>query len=94
MHARILVLISVGLVLVLGLVLGLVQVCRVLFLLVLCMDGSARDGIRVGSNSVIQSFSEYHDNSCARLNALQNVRSGCLLGKKTFFFSAAVKKRA
>ena len=37
-----------------------------------CMDGSALDGIRVGSNSVIQSFSEYHDSSCARLNALQN----------------------
>ena len=37
-----------------------------------CMDVSVLDGIRVGSNSVIQSFSEYHDSSCARLNALQN----------------------
>ena len=71
-----------------------------------CMDGSALDGVRVVSNSVIQSFSEYHDSSCARLNALQNsrvgrghqvrvlcARSDCLLGK-TFFFPAAVKKSA
>ena len=36
------------------------------------MDGSAPDVIRPSSNSVIQSFSEYHDSSCARLNALQN----------------------
>ena len=36
------------------------------------MDGSVLDGIRVGSNSVIQSFSEYHDSSCARLVTLQN----------------------
>ena len=38
-----------------------------------CMDGPAFDGIRVASNS-IQSFTEYHDNSCARLTALQNSR--------------------
>ena len=42
-----------------------------------CMDGSALDGIRVGSNSVIQSFSEYHDSSCARLNALQKSHLEC-----------------
>ena len=35
-----------------------------------CMDGSVPDVIRPGSNSVIQSFSEYR----ARLNALQNSR--------------------
>ena len=39
-----------------------------------CMDGPAFDGIRVASNSLIQSFSEYHHNSCARLTALQNSR--------------------
>ena len=38
------------------------------------MDGSVHDVIRPGSNSVIQDFSEYHDSSCARLNALQNSR--------------------
>ena len=41
-----------------------------------CMDGPAFDGIRVASNSLIQSFTEYHDNSCARLTALQNSRVG------------------
>ena len=41
-----------------------------------CMDGTALDGIRVASNSLIQSFTEYHDNSCARLTALQNSRVG------------------
>ena len=41
-----------------------------------CMDGAALDGIRVASNSLIQSFTEYHDNSCARLTALQNSRVG------------------
>ena len=30
----------------------------------------------VASNSLIQSFTEYHDNSCARLTALQNSRVG------------------
>ena len=30
--------------------------------------------IHPGSDSVIQSFSEYHDSSCARVNALQNSR--------------------
>ena len=44
---------------------------------VACMDGSAPDVIRPGSNSVIQSFSEYHDSSCARLNALQNSHLEC-----------------
>ena len=39
-----------------------------------CMDGSVSDVIHPGSNSVIQSFSEYHDSSCARLDALQNSR--------------------
>ena len=39
-----------------------------------CMGGSVLDVVRPGSNSVIQSFSEYHDSSCARLNALQNSR--------------------
>ena len=39
-----------------------------------CMDGSVSDVIHTGSNSVIQGFSEYHDCSCARLNALQNSR--------------------
>ena len=38
------------------------------------MDGPEFDGIRVASNSLIQSFTEYHDNSCARLTALQNSR--------------------
>ena len=42
-----------------------------------CIDGSALDVIRPGSNSVIQSFSEYHDSSCARLNALQNSHLEC-----------------
>ena len=42
-----------------------------------CVDGSALDVIRRGSNSVIQSFSEYHDSSCARLNALQNSHLEC-----------------
>ena len=42
-----------------------------------CMDGSALDVIRPGSNSVIQNFSEYHDSSCARLNALQNSHLEC-----------------
>ena len=41
-----------------------------------CMDGPAFDGIRVSPNSLIQSFTEYHDNSCARLTALQNSRVG------------------
>ena len=39
-----------------------------------CMDGSAPDVILPGSYSVIQSFSEYRDGSCARLNALQSGR--------------------
>ena len=42
-----------------------------------CMDGSVLDVIRSGSNSVIQSFSEYHDSSCARLIALQNSHLEC-----------------
>ena len=41
-----------------------------------CMDGTALDGIHVTSISLIQSFTEYHDNSCARLTALQNSRVG------------------
>ena len=41
-----------------------------------CMDGAAFDGIRVAPNSLIQSFTEYHDKSCARLTALQNSRVG------------------
>ena len=41
-----------------------------------CMDGTALDGIRAASNSSIQSFTEYHDNSCAGLIALQNSRVG------------------
>ena len=41
-----------------------------------CMDGSALDDIRVVSIFLIQSFTEYHDNSYARLNALQNSRVG------------------
>ena len=66
-----------------GVVLGLeyVLVFLGLFLLVAvddvddaCMDGSVPDVIHPGSTSVIQSFSEYHDSSCARLNALQNSR--------------------
>ena len=40
------------------------------------MDGPAFDGIRVAPNSLIQSFTECHDNSCARLTALQNSRVG------------------
>ena len=36
--------------------------------------GPALDGIRVVPNSFIQSFTEYHDNSFARLTALQNSR--------------------
>ena len=40
-----------------------------------CMDGPAFDGTRVAPNSLIQSFTEYHDNSCARLTALQNSRT-------------------
>ena len=39
-----------------------------------CMAGPAFDRIRVASNSLTQSFTEYHDNSCARLTALQNSR--------------------
>ena len=40
-----------------------------------CMDGSyVYDVIHTGCNSVIQGFSEYHNRSCARLNALQNSR--------------------
>ena len=39
-----------------------------------CMDDPALDGIRVAPNSLIQSFTKYHDNSCARLTALQNSR--------------------
>ena len=39
-----------------------------------CMDVSVSDVSLPGSHSVIQSFSEYHDSSCARLNALQNSR--------------------
>ena len=39
-----------------------------------CTDGPAFDGIRLAPNSLIQSFTEYHDNSCARLTALQNSR--------------------
>ena len=39
-----------------------------------CTDGSVSDLIHTGSNSVIQGFSEYHDSSCVRLNALQNSR--------------------
>ena len=42
-----------------------------------CVGGSAFDVIRPGCNSVIQSFSEYHDSSCARLNALQNSHLEC-----------------
>ena len=42
-----------------------------------CKDGSVLDVIRAGSISVIQSFSEYHDSSCARLNALQNSHLEC-----------------
>ena len=83
MHVRILVLMCVVSGLVLGLVWELVHVRRVVFFLVLwidvddaCMDGSALDDIRVVSNSFIQSFTEYHDNSCARLNALPNSRVG------------------
>ena len=41
-----------------------------------CMDGSALGEIRVVSDSVVQSFTEYHNSSCARLNALQNSRVG------------------
>ena len=41
-----------------------------------CMYGYALDDIRVVSISLIQSFTEYHDNSCARLTALQNSRVG------------------
>ena len=40
------------------------------------MDGTALDGIHIASNSLIQSFTEYHDNSCPRLTALQNSRVG------------------
>ena len=40
------------------------------------MDGTAHDGIHVAYNSLIQSFTECHDNSCARLTALQNSRVG------------------
>ena len=32
--------------------------------------------IHSASYSVIQGFSEYHDDSCARLNALLNIRVG------------------
>ena len=63
-----------------------------------CMDGSVTDVIHTVSNSVIQGFSEYHDGSCACLNALPNSRverghhvrgetkrsSGCLLEKRAF----------
>ena len=42
-----------------------------------CMDGPAFDGTRVAPGSLVQSFTEYHDNSCARLTALQNSRVGC-----------------
>ena len=41
-----------------------------------CMDGTATDVIHSASNSVIQGFSEYHDDSCTRLNALLNSRVG------------------
>ena len=61
-----------------------------------CMDGPALDGIHVASNSIIQSFTEDHANSCVRLTALQNsllripcVRSGCLLGKSVLFPSSS-----
>ena len=37
-----------------------------------CVDGSVTDIIHAVSKSVIQGFSEYHDGSCARLNALPN----------------------
>ena len=83
MHVRILVLICV----VSGLVLGLgwgacaSASCGVFPGVVdhvddACMDGYALDDTRVVSNSLIQSFTEYHDNSCARLMALQNSRVG------------------
>ena len=59
------------------------DLCGVVFSLVLWMMWMmpawmvhALDDIRVVSNSLIQSFTEYHDDSCARLNALQNSRVG------------------
>ena len=39
-----------------------------------CMDGLVTDAIHSASNSVNQGFSEYHDDSCTRLNALLNSR--------------------
>ena len=41
-----------------------------------CMYGPAFDGIRVAPDSLVQSFTEYHDNSYARLTALRNSRVG------------------
>ena len=41
-----------------------------------CMDGTVTDAIHSASSSVIQGFSEYHDDSCTRLNALINSRMG------------------
>ena len=41
-----------------------------------CMDGTVTDVIHSASNSVIQGFSEYHDDSCTRLNARLNSRVG------------------
>ena len=79
-HVRILVLICVGVGLGLGFGVGVCACvsCRVLPGVAddvdACMDGLALDGIRVASNSTIQSFTEYHDNACARSTALQNSR--------------------
>ena len=39
-----------------------------------CMDGTTLDGIHPATNSTVRSFTEYHDDSCARLNASINSR--------------------
>ena len=38
------------------------------------MDGTTLDGIYPATNSTVRSFTEYHDDSCARLNASINSR--------------------
>ena len=82
-HVRILVLPVTVWVLGLGTGLGFVQVRLVSFLLVFvddedgaCIDGTVTDVIHSASNSVIQGFSEYHDDSCTRLDARLNSRVG------------------
>ena len=53
-----------------------------------CMEGTTPDGIHAVTNSTIRSFTEYHDDSCARLNASINSRVAPIKFRrnKAFFF--------